>query len=147
MLMKYLVSYTKLSSIRRALAPLLWCFTQECRGLANTYPATHTNCYKADNIPATARQEHENAPLGGMLLLYINSSLLTRHNKLGVAAFNLANGYVGLRDALTSESVRFQRNNLIEEESSSSIHLVGAAVAIVGLAAYSVYATRKNSSS
>ncbi|XP_016468695.1 uncharacterized protein LOC107791192 isoform X5 [Nicotiana tabacum] len=35
-------------------------------------------------------------------------SSLIRHNKLGIAAFRLANGYAALRDALSSESVRFQ---------------------------------------
>lgn len=34
---------------------------------------------------------------------------LIRHNKSGIAAFRLANGYAALRDALGSESVRFQR--------------------------------------
>lgn len=34
---------------------------------------------------------------------------LIRHNKLGIAAFRLANGYAALREALGSESVRFQR--------------------------------------
>ncbi|KAG6437158.1 hypothetical protein SASPL_102069 [Salvia splendens] len=35
-------------------------------------------------------------------------SSLIRHNKSGIAAFRLANGYTALRDALGSESVRFQ---------------------------------------
>ncbi|KAG8376925.1 hypothetical protein BUALT_Bualt09G0114800 [Buddleja alternifolia] len=39
-------------------------------------------------------------------------SSLIRHNKSGVAAFRLANGYAALRDALGSESVRFQRKAL-----------------------------------
>ncbi|XP_009782526.1 uncharacterized protein [Nicotiana sylvestris] len=39
-------------------------------------------------------------------------SSLIRHNKLGIAAFRLANGYAALRDALSSESVRFQRKAL-----------------------------------
>lgn len=34
---------------------------------------------------------------------------LIRHNKPAVTAFKLANGYAGLRDALASDSVRFQR--------------------------------------
>ena len=34
---------------------------------------------------------------------------LIRHNKAGVSAFKLADGYTGLRDALASDSVRFQR--------------------------------------
>lgn len=34
---------------------------------------------------------------------------LIRHNKPGIAAFRLANGYAALREALGSESVRFQR--------------------------------------
>lgn len=34
---------------------------------------------------------------------------LIRHNRPGITAFRLANGYAGLRDALSSESVRFQR--------------------------------------
>ena len=38
----------------------------------------------------------------------LNSALI-RNNKPGVAAFRLANGYAGLRDALISESARFQR--------------------------------------
>lgn len=43
-------------------------------------------------------------------------SSLIRHNKPGIAAFRLANGYAGLRDALSSENVRFQRKalNLIQ---------------------------------
>ncbi|XWS59840.1 hypothetical protein CRYUN_Cryun08bG0156500 [Craigia yunnanensis] len=41
---------------------------------------------------------------------------LIRHNKPGIAAFRLANGYAALRDALGTESVRFQRKalNLIQ---------------------------------
>uniref|UniRef100_A0A0E0KBV9 TOG domain-containing protein n=1 Tax=Oryza punctata TaxID=4537 RepID=A0A0E0KBV9_ORYPU len=39
-------------------------------------------------------------------------SALIRNNKPGVSAFRLANGYAGLRDALTSESARFQRKAL-----------------------------------
>ncbi|XP_043701780.1 hsp70-binding protein 1-like [Telopea speciosissima] len=39
-------------------------------------------------------------------------SSLIRHNKPGIAAFRLANGYAGLRDALGSENVRFQRKAL-----------------------------------
>lgn len=39
-------------------------------------------------------------------------SSLIRHNKPGVAAFRLANGYAALRDALSSESIRFQRKAL-----------------------------------
>jgi len=34
---------------------------------------------------------------------------LIRHNKPGITAFRLANGYAALKDALTSENVRFQR--------------------------------------
>ncbi|XP_021289345.1 uncharacterized protein LOC110420386 [Herrania umbratica] len=43
-------------------------------------------------------------------------SSLIRHNKPGIAAFRLANGYAALRDALGTESVRFQRKalNLIQ---------------------------------
>ncbi|KAK2972338.1 hypothetical protein RJ640_014396 [Escallonia rubra] len=43
-------------------------------------------------------------------------SSLIRHNKPGITAFRLANGYAALRDALSSESVRFQRKalNLIQ---------------------------------
>ncbi|KAJ7950282.1 hsp70 nucleotide exchange factor fes1-like [Quillaja saponaria] len=39
-------------------------------------------------------------------------SSLIRHNKPGVTAFRLANGYAALRDALGSESVIFQRKAL-----------------------------------
>ncbi|KAM3341417.1 hsp70-binding protein 1 [Capsicum galapagoense] len=39
-------------------------------------------------------------------------SSLIRHNKPGIAAFRLANGYAALRDALSSESPRFQRKAL-----------------------------------
>lgn len=39
-------------------------------------------------------------------------SSLIRHNKPGVAVFRLANGYGALRNALSSESVRFQRKAL-----------------------------------
>lgn len=37
------------------------------------------------------------------------TTALIRHNKPGIAAFRLANGYAALRDALSSENVRFQR--------------------------------------
>ncbi|KAL6337296.1 hypothetical protein AAG906_036610 [Vitis piasezkii] len=54
---------------------------------------------------------------------------LIRHNKPGIAAFRLANGYAALRDALGSESVRFQRKalNLIHyllHENSSDCNVV-----------------------
>ncbi|KAI3474113.1 hypothetical protein Pfo_028901 [Paulownia fortunei] len=39
-------------------------------------------------------------------------SSLIRHNKSGIAAFRLANGYAALRDALNSENFRFQRKAL-----------------------------------
>ncbi|KAJ7961393.1 hsp70 nucleotide exchange factor fes1-like [Quillaja saponaria] len=57
-------------------------------------------------------------------------SSLIRHNKPGVTAFRLANGYAALRDALSSESVRFQRKalNLIQyllHENSSDCNIVG----------------------
>ncbi|XP_030480711.1 hsp70 nucleotide exchange factor FES1 [Cannabis sativa] len=39
-------------------------------------------------------------------------SSLIRHNKPGSIAFRLANGYAALRDALSSENVRFQRKAL-----------------------------------
>ncbi|XP_051113811.1 uncharacterized protein LOC127239617 [Andrographis paniculata] len=39
-------------------------------------------------------------------------SSLIRHNKPGIAAFRLANGYAALRDALSSENLRFQRKAL-----------------------------------
>ncbi|KFK24600.1 hypothetical protein AALP_AA8G000300 [Arabis alpina] len=39
-------------------------------------------------------------------------SSLIRHNKVGISGFKLANGYLALRDALESESVRFQRKAL-----------------------------------
>lgn len=39
-------------------------------------------------------------------------SSLIRHNKPGISAFRLANGYTALRDALSSKSVRFQRKAL-----------------------------------
>ncbi|XAR68929.1 hypothetical protein NMG60_11000344 [Bertholletia excelsa] len=39
-------------------------------------------------------------------------SSLIRHNKPGIAAFRLANGYAALRDALSSDNVRFQRKAL-----------------------------------
>ncbi|KAI4356493.1 hypothetical protein L6164_000515 [Bauhinia variegata] len=56
-------------------------------------------------------------------------SSLIRHNKSGIAAFCLANGYAALRDALTSENVRFQRKalNLIHyllHENSSDCNIV-----------------------
>ncbi|CAI9287556.1 unnamed protein product [Lactuca saligna] len=43
-------------------------------------------------------------------------SSLIRHNKPGIEAFRLSNGYAALKDALSSESVRFQRKalNLIQ---------------------------------
>ncbi|CAI8600881.1 unnamed protein product [Vicia faba] len=56
-------------------------------------------------------------------------SSLIRHNKPGVTAFRLANGYSALRDALNSENVRFQRKalNLIHyllQENSSDCNIV-----------------------
>ncbi|MQM15805.1 hypothetical protein Taro_048753 [Colocasia esculenta] len=39
-------------------------------------------------------------------------SSLIRHNKPGIAAFKLGNGYAALRDALASDNVRFQRKTL-----------------------------------
>ncbi|KAF2303172.1 hypothetical protein GH714_014348 [Hevea brasiliensis] len=56
-------------------------------------------------------------------------SSLIRHNKPGITAFRLANGYAGLRDALGSGSVRFQRKalNLIHyllHENSSDCSVV-----------------------
>ncbi|KAL2502933.1 Fes1A [Forsythia ovata] len=39
-------------------------------------------------------------------------SSLIRHNKPGISAFRLANGYAALKDALSSEDVRFQRKAL-----------------------------------
>lgn len=56
-------------------------------------------------------------------------SSLIRHNKPGIAAFRLANGYAGLRDALGSKSARFQRKalNLIQyllHENSSDCDVV-----------------------
>ncbi|XP_022966576.1 uncharacterized protein LOC111466217 [Cucurbita maxima] len=56
-------------------------------------------------------------------------SSLIRQNKTGIAAFRLANGYAGLRDALGSESVRFQRKalNLVHyllRENTSDCHIV-----------------------
>lgn len=52
-------------------------------------------------------------PEFGMVLTYFcfgdNLTALIRHNKPGITAFRLANGYAALRDALTSENVRFQR--------------------------------------
>lgn len=56
-------------------------------------------------------------------------SSLIRHNKPGIAAFRLANGYAGLRDALSSENVRFQRKalNLIQyliQENPSDCNVV-----------------------
>ncbi|KAI3979358.1 hypothetical protein MKX01_014374 [Papaver californicum] len=56
-------------------------------------------------------------------------SSLIRHNKPGVAAFRLANGYGALRDALSSDNVRFQRKalNLVEyllQENSSDCNVI-----------------------
>ncbi|XP_072997310.1 uncharacterized protein [Typha latifolia] len=51
-------------------------------------------------------------------------SSLIRNNKSGIAAFRLANGYAGLRDALSSDSVKCQRKAasliqyLLQEDSS-----------------------------
>lgn len=47
---------------------------------------------------------------------------LIRHNKPGIAAFRLANGYAALRDALSSENVRFQRYST---SSCSLVHIYG----------------------
>lgn len=56
-------------------------------------------------------------------------SSLIRHNKPGIAAFHLGNGFAALRDALGSENVRFQRKalNLIHyllHENSSDCSIV-----------------------
>ncbi|XP_065853323.1 uncharacterized protein [Euphorbia lathyris] len=56
-------------------------------------------------------------------------SSLIRHNKPGIAAFRLGNGYTALREALSSDSVRFQRKalNLIHyllHENSSDCSIV-----------------------
>ncbi|XP_057512612.1 hsp70 nucleotide exchange factor fes1-like isoform X1 [Actinidia eriantha] len=56
-------------------------------------------------------------------------SSLIRDNKPGIAAFRLANGYGALRDALSSENVRFQRKvlNLIHyflQENRSDCNVV-----------------------
>ncbi|KAL2320076.1 hypothetical protein Fmac_029045 [Flemingia macrophylla] len=56
-------------------------------------------------------------------------SSLIRHNKPGIIAFRLANGYAALKDALSSENVRFQRKalNLIHyllHENSSDCNIV-----------------------
>ncbi|XP_008240682.1 PREDICTED: hsp70 nucleotide exchange factor fes1-like [Prunus mume] len=56
-------------------------------------------------------------------------SSLIRHNKPGSIAFRLANGYAALRDALSSDNVRFQRKalNLIQfllHENSSDCNVV-----------------------
>lgn len=56
-------------------------------------------------------------------------SSLIRHNKPGSVAFRLANGYAALRDALSSDNVRFQRKalNLIQfllHENSSDCNVV-----------------------
>lgn len=56
-------------------------------------------------------------------------SSLIRHNKPGIAAFRLANGYAALRDALGSENVKFQRKalNLIQyllNENASDCNVV-----------------------
>lgn len=44
-----------------------------------------------------------------LLFVWFSFAALIRHNKSGIVAFRLANGYAALRDALGSESVRFQR--------------------------------------
>ncbi|KAG7565580.1 TOG domain [Arabidopsis suecica] len=56
-------------------------------------------------------------------------SSLIRNNQPGITAFRLANGYAGLRDALVSDTVRFQRKalNLIHyllQESNSDCKIV-----------------------
>ncbi|KAK1427085.1 hypothetical protein QVD17_15768 [Tagetes erecta] len=56
-------------------------------------------------------------------------SSLIMHNKPGIAAFRLANGYAALKDALCSESVRFQRKalNLIQyliQENPNDRHVI-----------------------
>lgn len=47
------------------------------------------------------------------LCVVLQYSALIRNNRPGVAAFRLANGYASLRDALSSDSVRFQRYSLV----------------------------------
>ncbi|XP_021900108.1 hsp70 nucleotide exchange factor fes1-like [Carica papaya] len=56
-------------------------------------------------------------------------SSLIRHNKQGITVFRLANGYAGLRDALGSESVKFQRllEKRIKDISSMSAEDLDAA--------------------
>jgi hsp70-interacting protein len=56
-------------------------------------------------------------------------SSLIRNNQPGITAFRLANGYAGLRDALVSDTVRFQRKalNLLHyllQESNSDCKIV-----------------------
>ncbi|KAL5709525.1 hypothetical protein ACHQM5_020205 [Ranunculus cassubicifolius] len=56
-------------------------------------------------------------------------SSLIRHNKPGISAFRLANGYASLKDALSSDNVRFQRKalNLLQyllRENSSDVKVV-----------------------
>lgn len=48
-------------------------------------------------------------PVNVLFFGYRILSALIRHNRPGIAAFRLANGYAALRDALSSESQRFQR--------------------------------------
>ncbi|XP_057459111.1 hsp70 nucleotide exchange factor fes1 isoform X2 [Lotus japonicus] len=55
-------------------------------------------------------------------------SSLIRHNKPGITAFRLANGYAALKDALSSGNVRFQRKALtlihyLLHENSSDCHI------------------------
>jgi hypothetical protein len=47
--------------------------------------------------------------LFGNILIQVISAALIRNNKPGVSAFRLGNGYVGLKDALASDNLKFQR--------------------------------------
>lgn len=46
--------------------------------------------------------------LSHLVNLLLDAALI-RHNKPGITAFRLASGYAALKDALSSDNVRFQR--------------------------------------
>lgn len=86
-----------------------------------------------------------------ILKTLLNCVALIRHNNLCAAAFRLANGYASLRDALSSDSEKFQRKalNLIQyllHESSSDSAVVtelGFPRLIIHLASNEVTAVRE----
>lgn len=100
------------------LEPLVSNFTSDPDVVARTKALGAISCkYPVPMwIPVISSLFYEGALLIAFLVMLLRNilsyflfSALIRNNKPGVAAFRLANGYGALRDALSSENVRFQR--------------------------------------